>query len=279
MAWFPIRLAGACLLLALLPASGIPAARHAAAGMADPWYVVLLANPTQASGNVTASIQRFASAAAYRQTVGADPASVGVPGQTGAGFPTQAAAQAVADAWNKSGQGQHATGSKPLAPSVAAPAISTGVGAGDVIGQAANLLHGVAEVLDQVFYLFAPGQGWRIVFGAGAIVTGIGAGKAYISRASFPVSVGLASVSLMCAFMALRSWPQEGGGAEKPGEYIAQILTGHPPAPGQKPPHETDVIEAGLAGLIAVWIASKLAGGIGGALGALGLGKAAAGGA
>ena len=41
---------------------------------------------------------------------------------------------------------------------------------GGVLADAGALLHGTAIVLDRIFGLFAPGQGWRIVFGATAVL-------------------------------------------------------------------------------------------------------------
>jgi hypothetical protein len=39
---------------------------------------------------------------------------------------------------------------------------------GGVLKDTGSLLHGAATVIDRIFALFAPGQGWRIVFGVGA---------------------------------------------------------------------------------------------------------------
>jgi hypothetical protein len=39
-----------------------------------------------------------------------------------------------------------------------------------VLADAGALLHGTAVVLDRVFGLFAPGQGWRLVFGASGLI-------------------------------------------------------------------------------------------------------------
>lgn len=39
-----------------------------------------------------------------------------------------------------------------------------------VLGDAGSLLHGSAVVLDRVYGMFAPGQGWRIIFAVTAIV-------------------------------------------------------------------------------------------------------------
>jgi hypothetical protein len=155
---------------------------------------------------------------------------------------------------------------------------------GGLVGEAGTLLHGIASMLDFAFGMFSPGQGWRIAFGAGAVASGYGAVKAYTSDsgsvggASFPLAVGLAAVSATAAFMALRSWPQTAGGSEKPGAYVAEILSGQPPPPGPARVHETDEIEAGLAVFAVAWLAQKTSSlintvvtSITGALGALGL--------
>jgi hypothetical protein len=41
---------------------------------------------------------------------------------------------------------------------------------GGVLADAGALIHGSAVVLDRAFGLFAPGQGWRITFGAAAVL-------------------------------------------------------------------------------------------------------------
>lgn len=137
---------------------------------------------------------------------------------------------------------------------------------GGLIGEAGTLLHGISEMLDWAFSLFAPGQGWRIAFGAASVATGYGAVKAYMASgpegAGFPLAVGLAGASALSAFMALRSWPQLAGGPEKPGAYVAEILEGQPPPPGPKRVKETGQIEAGLAVFAVAWLAQKAASGI-----------------
>lgn len=146
---------------------------------------------------------------------------------------------------------------------------------GGILAEAGDLLHGVAEVLDWVFGFFAPGQGWRIAFGAGAVVAGYGAVKTYTAGegpaggAQFPLAVGLAGVATLAGFMALRPWPIEGAGPERPGKYVAEILSGQPPPPGPARVHETDTIEAGLAVFATAWLASKAATGISGIIGAI----------
>jgi hypothetical protein len=162
-----------------------------------------------------------------------------------------------------------------LATTVGPPQPPGGGGGGggpDITGlmsEAGTLLHGIAEILDFMFAFFAPGQGWRIAFAAGGAVAGYGAVKSYTSSegpagsAAFPLSVGLAAVATMCIFMAARPWPQEAGGSEKPGKYMAEILSGQPPPAGPARVHETPVIEAGLGVFAAAWVGSKAANVIG----------------
>jgi hypothetical protein len=69
--------------------------------------------------------------------------------------------------------------------------------------------------------------------------------------------------------MALRSWPQEAGGPEKPGAYIAEILEGQPPPAGPRRVHETGPIEAGLAVFATAWLANKAANGINSVIGGI----------
>lgn len=150
-----------------------------------------------------------------------------------------------------------------------ASATTTGTDVGGLLGEAGDLLHGIAEVLDFAFGFFAPGQGWRIAFGAGAIVGGAGAVKAYTAQntgpmggSSFPLAVGFAGAATLCAFMALRPWPEKAKGPERPGEYISEILSGQPPPAGPARVHETDTIEAGLAVFAVAWLAQKAASGV-----------------
>lgn len=160
---------------------------------------------------------------------------------------------------------------------------------GGLLAEAGSVLHGFAEILDWVFGFFAPGQGWRIAFGAGAAAAGYGAVKTYTARESgsiggsnFPLAVGLAGAASLFAFMALRPWPQQGAGSERPGEYIAQVLSGQPPPAGPARVHETAAIEAGLGVFAAAYLAAKAASGISNIVGAIsgfvtGLGQSGAG--
>lgn len=172
-----------------------------------------------------------------------------------------------ADTGHIVGYGRPPLGSGPQTTG-GAGAAGTGKGTdvGGWLSEAGDLLHGAAEVLDFIFGFFYPGQGWRIAFGAGAAVTGLGAVHEYrasggnAGSAQFPAAVGLAGIATMSAFMALRSWPQEAGGPEKPGHYIAEILEGQPPPPGPRRVKETGTIEAGLGTFAVIWAANKASG-------------------
>lgn len=78
-----------------------------------PWYVEMITTPTDKTGNVTAVVAQYANAAAFENAVGAPVSVAGIPGETSKGYPTKAAAQKAANAWNKSGAGKAATGSTP----------------------------------------------------------------------------------------------------------------------------------------------------------------------
>jgi hypothetical protein len=52
-----------------------------------------------------------------------------------------------------------------------------------LLGPAQSLLHGVAVVLDRAFAMFAPGQGWRLVFGAAALLLAFLSFKAFTGTA------------------------------------------------------------------------------------------------
>ncbi len=53
-----------------------------------------------------------------------------------------------------------------------------------LLGPAQSLLHGVAVVLDRAFAMFAPGQGWRLVFGAVALLLAFFSFKAFTGGAA-----------------------------------------------------------------------------------------------
>lgn len=61
----------------------------------------------------------------------------------------------------------------------------------DAVNAVQPLLHGVAVVIDRAFGMFAPGQGWRLLFGLGALVILLLAVKTYTgaSISAVPVPV------------------------------------------------------------------------------------------
>lgn len=150
-----------------------------------------------------------------------------------------------------------------------------------VLGDAGALLHGAAIVLDRVFGLFAPGQGWRLVFWAAAAASGWGSYRAFPrgdseDAGNLPLAILLLGAASAALFMAARPWPQTSGGPIRPGAYVIDVLEGQPPPPGPEAFSATEVhlTEAGLAALLAVWAAGKT----GQALGGLAAGAGAAGG-
>jgi hypothetical protein len=133
-----------------------------------------------------------------------------------------------------------------------------------VLSDAGSLLHGSAVVLDRMFGLFAPGQGWRIVFGAAAAASGAGSFRAFRSGGddgdgNLPVAILLAGIASIALFMMARPWPQTAAGAIRPGAYIVDVLKGQPPPSGPQAFSATEVhlTEAGLAALLALWAAGK----------------------
>jgi NlpC/P60 family len=65
------------------------------------------------------------------------------------------------------GGGSSSSGSSGATPAQLTAFLSAPSG---VLKDAGALVHGTAVVLDRVFGLFAPGQGWRITFGAAALI-------------------------------------------------------------------------------------------------------------
>lgn len=55
-----------------------------------------------------------------------------------------------------------------------------GGNSGGVLADAGGLLHGAAVVIDRLAGMFAPGQGWRFVFGLGALVLVLLGAKAFM---------------------------------------------------------------------------------------------------
>lgn len=178
------------------------------------------------------------------------------------------------------------------APLIAVPGTPGGLGGGSggggpladltgAVSQAGTLLGDAAKALDWFFHFFKPGQGWRIAFGAGAILAFYGgvrswqsASQSDDSTAALPLAVALFALSAMAAFMTLRQWPQPGGKPIRPGAYAVDILEGKAPAAGAAPPSDVTAIEIGLGAILALWGASKAAQGLSGLGGLLaGLGK------
>jgi hypothetical protein len=94
---------------------------------------------------------------------------------------------------------------------------------------------------------------------------------------NLPLSVLLLGAGAVCAFLAMRPWPQASGQPIKPGAYVVDVLRGEPPPAGPEAfsSTEVDLTETGIATLVGIWAASKVASGLGGFLngimGALGL--------
>ncbi len=89
--------------------------------------------------------------------------------------------QAVSGRWpSKPGPGISGSGSSSAAP---AQAQLTAAAGSSLLGPAQSLLHGVAVVLDRAFAMFAPGQGWRVVFGAAALLLAFLSFKAFTGGA------------------------------------------------------------------------------------------------
>lgn len=156
---------------------------------------------------------------------------------------------------------------------------SSGAPSGGVLADAGALLHGTAVVLDRAFGLFAPGQGWRIVFGATAVASGVGSWHAFRSGGedgdgNLPLAILLTGVAAVALFMAARPWPQTAAGAIKPGAYLVDVLEGQPPPAGPQAftPAEVHLTEAGLATLLALWAAGKVGQSLGGIAAGAGIG-------
>lgn len=66
-----------------------------------PFYVFASIPAKMATQTPHASVTGDITEADYQSTYGQTPANAGIPGQTNAGFPTKAAAQKAADAFNK----------------------------------------------------------------------------------------------------------------------------------------------------------------------------------
>jgi hypothetical protein len=145
------------------------------------------------------------------------------------------------------------------------------------ISQAGTLLGDMAKALDWGFHFFKPGQGWRLAFGAGAVLATYGgirswqsASQSEDSTAALPLAVCLFGLAALAAFMTLRQWPQPGGKPITPGAYAVGTLEGRPPAAGAAPASDAAAIEVGLGAILALWGASKAAQGLSGIAGLIG---------
>jgi len=85
---------------------------------------------------------------------------------------------------------------------------------------------------------------------------------------NLPLAFLLLGAGAVCAFMALRPWPQSGNKPIQPGAYAVDVLKGTPPPAGpQVGGSEVPLIETGLVTLFTIWALSKVGGwlsGIGG---------------
>lgn len=149
----------------------------------------------------------------------------------------------------------------------------------DALGEMESLLHGVAEGLNFVFWLWSPGQGWRFIMGVGGVASGIGAAKLYTSpsvsqekSAAFPAAILLTGVALLCLYMTLRAWPVNSNGqAIRPATYAAMTLKGEKPPSGPPAPDNTGAIQAGLTVIASIWLVNKVASSVSGIAGTAGI--------
>lgn len=147
------------------------------------------------------------------------------------------------------------------------------------LNEMGTLFHGAAEGLDFFFWLWEPGQGWRLVFLVGGIGSGVFAAKLYTSpsvsrekSAAFPAAILFTGISLLFLYMTFRSWPvSESGGPVRPAAYMVEILKGEAPAAGPSKQDNTDAIQAGLEAIASIWVVNKVANSISGLAGAAGL--------
>lgn len=134
-----------------------------------------------------------------------------------------------------------------------------------VISDASTLLYDASKTLNFFFQWFNPGQGWRAAMGvSGVLLAGISF-KSYTnaSASALPLAIITGGSALMLFYMAFRPWPLSSGKPIRPAAYVVDILKGTPPGAGPAPSNDTDAIEIGLAGVLAIWGANKAAGVIG----------------
>jgi hypothetical protein len=195
-------------------------------------------------------------------------------------FEPKGAAAAIAQ--KNGGTVPASTSTEPVVenPGGGTPSANPLDGVSGTISEMSTLLGDAAKTLDWFFHFFKPGQGWRIAFGGGAVISAYAGVKSWQSASSsddvtsaLPLAVLLFGLAFLSAFMTLRQWPTVGGKPVLPAAYAVDIVQGTPPAAGAAPGSDQDAIEAGLAAVIALWGASKIAsglGGLGGLLGGLG---------
>jgi hypothetical protein len=83
--------------------------------------------------------------------------------------------------------------------------------------------------------------------------------------------IGLLGLFGLCCYMAFRPWPIDPAstatpqGPLSPVVYVAEILSGKPPAASNPPDRAKDIqtIEGGLLAMLGVWTFTKLASGLG----------------
>ncbi len=84
-----------------------------------------------------------------------------------------------------------------------------------------------------------------------------------MESSTLPLGILLLGVAGIAGFMAFRPWPVAAGGTDpvKPGTYVVEVLSGHPPAASLPPDRQQEigVIEGGLLVVLGVWAASKAA--------------------
>ena len=149
----------------------------------------------------------------------------------------------------------------------------------DALSEMGTLFHGAARGLNWFFWLWEPGQGWRLIMGITGVTTGIIAMKTYTSPAirregssAFPLAILMTGISLLAFYMTVRAWPiSDSGKASRPAPYAVAILTGENPPSGPPAQDNTPEIQAGLEAVSAVWLVNKAAGSIGNIAGAAGV--------
>lgn len=143
-------------------------------GSSKAWFVVLLSDPrSTTTGNVSASVQQFASAAAYSAAVGASPQQVD-PAQPANGYASRAQAQAEASRFNALPADQRSAGGQPLTPSAAGPGLKNPLGAA---WNAATAIPRFLSMLTNPNFWLRAGE-----VAAGLILLGIGVNALFKGR-------------------------------------------------------------------------------------------------